>query len=290
MPAARRSTATVNVIGKDKSGVIAKITNFLYRQGGNIEELDQHVTQGLFTMQMEISWPTAKLHEDKVRTGLQRLAKQLDMTILLRSHKGGKRKPRLGVLVTKETHCLDQLVADCKSGKIPATIALVAANKDDIKEHVTQRHKLPFIHIDDRDKAKHEATILSQFDKAEIDYVVLARYMRILSPNFVWRYPNRIINIHPSLLPSFPGASAYRQAHHKGVRVAGVTAHVVTMHLDEGPIVSQKAFNVSPNDSAADIRRKGQRHEGNVLSQAVKLLVENKLDIHWGKTTVRQST
>lgn len=286
MPAPARSTATLNVIGQDKSGVIAKIATFLYRQGGNIEELDQQVTHGLFTMQMEISWPSRKLAEDRVRRGLERLGKRLDMTILFRPHGGGVRKPRLAILVSSEAHCLDRVVADCTKGRIAAEVAIVASNKTTLGEHV-EALGLPFFHADDRDKAAHEAALLAEFDKREIDYVVLARYMKILSPNFVWRYPSRIVNIHPSLLPSFPGAYAYKQAHRHGVRVHGVTAHFVTMNLDEGPIITQRAFEVSPGASLSDVTRQGRRLEANVLSSALKLLVEGRLDVHWGRVEVR---
>jgi formyltetrahydrofolate deformylase len=281
-----RSTATLNVIGQDKSGVIAKIATFLYRQGGNIEELDQHVTHGLFTMQVEISWPRRRLAEDQVRRGLERLGKRLEMTILFRPHRGGRRRPRLAILVTTEAHCLDRLVQDCRKGRIDAEIAVVASNKPDLGAHV-EALGLPFVHADDRDKAAHEAALLAEFDRREIDYVVLARYMKILSPNFVWRYPNRIVNIHPSLLPSFPGAYAYRQAHRHGVRVHGVTAHFVTMNLDEGPIITQKAFELRPGASLAEVTSVGRRQEAQVLAEAVKLLVAGRLDVHWGRVEVR---
>ena len=281
-----RSSATINVIGKDKSGVIAKVCTFLYRQGGNVEELDQQVTHGLFTMQLEISWPRRRLSEDRVRRGLESLAKKLDMTIQFRPHRGGVAKPRLGLLVTTEKHCLDRVVKDCRSGRIPATVALVASNRPDLEDHV-KRLGIPFLHMDDRDKPAHEAAILAELDRHEVDYVVLARYMKILSPNFVWRYPNRIVNIHPSLLPSFPGASAYRQAHRHGVRIAGVTAHFVTMNLDEGPIITQRSFEVQARDSVRDVQQKGRRFEGAALCEAVKLLAEGRLDVHWGRVEIR---
>ncbi len=283
-----RDYATVNVIGKDRSGVIAKVTTFLFRQGGNIEELDQHVTDGLFTMQMEISWGRRHLAADRVAKGLHRLAEELSMTILFRPHMEAEREARIGVLVSKEAHCLDRLARDCASGRIGAKVALVASNKTDLQGHVENKLGLPFFFIDDRDKAAHEAALLAEFDKHEVDYVVLARYMKILSPNFVWHYPNRIVNIHPSLLPSFPGAYAYRQAHRQGVRVAGVTAHFVTMNLDQGPIIAQRAFDLHPGDSVQDVSNKGRRLEPAVLARAVKALVEGRLEVQWGRVAVRQ--
>lgn len=287
MTAPGRSTATLNVIGQDKSGVIAKIATYLYRQGGNIEELDQQVTHGLFTMQMEISWPRRKLAEETVRRGLERLAKRIDMTIIFRPHRGGVRKPKLALLVSTEPHCLDRIVKDCRSGRLGAEIALVASNKTTLRDHVEKDLDLPFFHSDDRDKAAHEAALLAEFDRHEVDFVVLARYMKILSPNVVWRFPNRIVNIHPSLLPSFPGAYAYRQAHRHGVRVHGVTAHFVTMNLDEGPIITQAAFDVKPGASVEEVARTGRRLEAKVLADALKLLLDGRLDVHWGRVEIR---
>lgn len=281
-----RSTATLNVIGKDRSGVIARISTFLFRQGGNIEDLEQHVTEGLFTMQMESSWPAGRIPVPKVRQGLARLAKELDMTILFRPHDGKKAVPRLGVLVTQEDHCLEGLVRQVRAGKIKATVALVASNKPTL-EAACKALGLPFFYFDDRDKPAHEAAVLAEFDQHQVDFVVLARYMRILSPNFVWHYPNRIVNIHPSLLPSFPGPFAYRQAHRAGVRIMGVTAHFVTMNLDEGPIIAQDSFRLDPRWSLAEIRKRGRPLEAKVLCEGVRLLVEGRLEVGWGKVTVR---
>lgn len=283
----RRLTATLNVIGKDKSGVIAKIATFLYHQGGNIEDLEQHVTEGLFTMQMEISWPANGLPERGVRKGLDGLAKELDMTILFRAHQADAQKPRLGVLVTKESHCLEALLRQTRSGRIPARLAMVASNRTDLRSWC-KRRGLPFFYVDDRDKSAHEAALLAEFDKAEVNYVVLARYMRILSPNFVWRYPNRIVNVHPSLLPSFPGPAAYRQALRAGVRYTGVTSHFVTMNLDEGPIITQRVLPVHPGDTVEAVRRRGHDLEAQVLCDAVRLLVQRKLEVHWGRVAIQR--
>jgi formyltetrahydrofolate deformylase len=208
-------------------------------------------------------------------------------SIQFRPHRNGKRKPRLAILVTKEPHCLDRLVRDVRTGRIGAEIVLVASNRPDLRDHVTDQLGLPFLHVDDRDKPAHEAALLAELDRAEADYVVLARYMRILSPNFVWRYPHRVVNIHPSLLPSFPGAAAYRQAHRAGVRVAGVTAHFVTMNLDEGPIIVQRSFQVTPHATVHDLAQRGRGLEAEALSEAVSLLVEGRLDVHWGRVEIR---
>ena len=128
-----------------------------------------------------------------------------------------------------------------------------------------------------------EAKALKLLDKADVDLLVLARFMRILSPAFVWRFPNRIVNVHPSLLPAFPGASAYRQAWERGVRVAGATAHFVTPELDAGPILAQKSFAVQRDDPLDEIRRRGQEAESEVLVEALELCLKEDLDVHWGR-------
>jgi formyltetrahydrofolate deformylase len=145
---------------------------------------------------------------------------------------------------------------------------------------------LPFVCIPWEDRAKAEREALRLIEENEVDFVVLARFMKILSPNFVWRYKNKIINIHPSLLPSFPGPQAYRQAYEHGVKIVGVTAHFVSMHLDEGPIISQGSFKVRPSMTLKEIVAAGQRLEAEVLVKAVRLFLSKRLDVYWG--TVKQ--
>ena len=143
--------------------------------------------------------------------------------------------------------------------------------------------RIPFVVIDQRNQEEAEAKILQVCKKHDIDLIVLARYMRILSPNFVWRFPNRIINIHPSLLPAFPGALAYEQAYERGTKIIGVTAHYVTENLDQGPIIFQDSFKVSPDDTLESIKRSGQKLEANTLLRAAKMHLANKLDVRWRK-------
>jgi len=136
------------------------------------------------------------------------------------------------------------------------------------------------------DRATAEGRALQVLEEHEVDFVVLARFMKILSPNFVWRFKNKIINVHPSLLPSFPGPQAYRQAYEHGVKIVGVTSHFVSMHLDEGPIIAQESFRVRPNMTLKQIVEKGQKLEAKVLLRAVKLYLAKRLDVYWG--TVKQ--
>ncbi|HEY1171545.1 MAG TPA: formyltetrahydrofolate deformylase [Verrucomicrobiae bacterium] len=274
--------ATITVIGKDKTGVIARITNYLFLQGANIEALEEQVTRGQFSMTVNASWPEEKLVAASVKTGLAALGQELGMEITLRFTKPHTRQ-RMAIFVTKEPRCLETLLAAAKSGKIrQAEPVLVLGNHRDL-EPMAKKAGLPFIHLPWEDRAQSEAKALEILAEHEIDFVVLARFMKILSPNFVWRYKNKIINIHPSLLPSFPGPQAYRQAYEHGVKIIGVTAHFVSMHLDEGPIIAQSAFPVKPTYTLKEIMDQGQKLEAKTLLKGVQLYLTKQLDVHWGK-------
>ncbi len=268
--------ATITVIGRDKTGVIARVTNFLFEQHANIEALEEQVTRGQFSMTLQASWKRGALKTDILRVGLDALAISLGMEIKLRLTNPTSRQ-RFAIMVTKETHCFNALLA----AKLPAEPALVIGNHADFAPR-TKKHKLPFAHLDWHDRAKSENTALELLEKHEIDFIVLARFMKILSPNFVWRHKNKIINIHPSLLPNFPGPQAYRQAYESGVKIAGVTAHFVSMRLDEGPIIAQASFAITPGMELKDIIAAGQKEEAKVLVKAVKLYLGKRLDVYWG--------
>ena len=274
--------ATITVIGKDKTGVIARITNFLFVLGANIEALEEQVTRGQFSMTINASWPDNKLAVEPVQSGLKALGQELGMDITLRFTTPSKRQ-RMAIFVTKEPRCLETLLAAVKQGKLrKAEPVLVLGNHRDL-EPLAKKAGLPFIHLPWEDRTKAEAQALQILTEHQIDFVVLARFMKILSPNFVWRYKNKIINIHPSLLPSFPGPQAYRQAYEHGVKIIGVTAHFVSMHLDEGPIIAQSSFPVKPRYGLKEIMDQGQKLEAKTLLKAVQLYLTKQLDVHWGK-------
>jgi formyltetrahydrofolate deformylase len=268
--------ATITVIGRDKTGVIARVTNFLFELHANIEALEEQVTRGQFSMTLQASWKSSDLKPDALRAGLDTLARALGMEIKLRLT-DPKRRQRFAIMVTKETHCFDAIMA----AKLKAEPALVIGNYDDFAPRA-KKFKLPFAQINWNDRAQAENRALQLIEEHEIDFIVLARFMKILSPNFVWRYKNKIINIHPSLLPSFPGPQAYRQAYEGGVKIVGVTAHFVSMRLDEGPIIAQGAFHTRPNMALKDLIARGQQLEASVLVQAVKLYLGKRLDVYWG--------
>ncbi|MDD5139171.1 MAG: formyltetrahydrofolate deformylase [Verrucomicrobiales bacterium] len=268
--------ATITVIGRDKTGVIARVTNFLFEQKANIEALEEQVTRGQFSMTLQASWKSSELNSHSLRAGLENLARQLGMEIKVRLTEPDRRQ-KFAIMVTKEAHCFDALMA----AKLKADAALVIGNHDDFAPRA-KKFRLPFAHINWHDRAQAENRALQLIEEHEIDFIVLARFMKILSPNFVWRYKNKIINIHPSLLPSFPGPQAYRQAYEQGVKIVGVTAHFVSMRLDEGPIISQGAFHIRPGTSLKDIIARGQQIESAVLVKAVKLYLGKRLDVYWG--------
>lgn len=275
-----KQLATITVIGRDRTGVIARVTNFLFDQGANIEALEEQVTRGQFSMVLQASWNASDWDRNRLRAGLDRLGKNLGMEIKLRSTTSHGRQ-RFAILVTREPHCLEALLAEVKQKRLRAEPALIIGNRPDLKP-IAQAHGIPFRLVPWEDRAQAEAAALKIIEEAEVDFLVLARFMKILSPNFVWRHKNKIINIHPSLLPSFPGPQAYRQAYERGVKIAGVTAHFVTMHLDEGPIIAQGSFPVRPNMSLPEIVRAGQKLEAKVLVKAVKLFLKRRLDVFWG--------
>jgi len=273
--------ATITVIGRDKTGVIARITNFLFVQRANIEALEEQVTRGQFSMNVQASWSAGELDANKIQTGLNQLAIELDMEIRLRFTPADRRQ-RMAIMVTREAHCLERILNESRRSKLKKTEpALVVSNRKELAPLVRE-HKLPFVVIPWANRLKAEQKALRILEEHGIDFVVLARFMKILSPNFVWRFKNKIINIHPSLLPSFPGPQAYRQAYEQGVKIIGVSAHFVTMNLDEGPIISQDCFRVRPRMGLKEIVAAGQKLEAETLLRALKLYLNQRLDVYWG--------
>ena len=273
--------ATITVIGRDKTGVVARITGFLFLQKANIEALEEQVTRGQFSMTVQISWKDGQLARASVLSGLEKLARELEMEIKIRFTEP-RRRQRMAIMVTKELHCFQKLLRAIKSGALKkADPGLVLSNRRDL-EPLAREARLPFVFVPWEERLKGEQNALRALDEHEIDFVVLARFMKILSPNFVWRYKNKIINIHPSLLPSFPGPQAYRQAYEQGVKIIGVSAHFVTMNLDEGPIIAQDCFPLRPRMTLQEIVNEGQKLEAATLLKAVKLYLDKRLDVHWG--------
>ena len=275
----------VAVIGKDRKGVVADITNFIFRNGGNIEKINQNVIRGLFGMQLEASFQ--KLNMDELDTGLKKLSEKLHMEIKVH-YQEPNRIRNVAILVSKEDHCLLKILEAKKKGEINANFFVIIGSNDNNLKSIVDDAGIPFHVVSNADQVEAENEILQLNERYNIDLIVLARYMRILSPNFVWRYPDRIINIHPSLLPAFPGAYAYVQAFERGAKIVGCTAHFVTEDLDQGPIICQESFKVLQSDTLETIKRKGQALEASTLLDAVKLYLEERLEVYWGRVHIME--
>jgi formyltetrahydrofolate deformylase len=271
--------ATITLIGHDKAGVIARITQLLFQLGANIEAMEEAVTRGQFSMTLQASWARGKFHQELIRERLRDAARDLKMDVKV--HFAPEGPQRLGILVTREPHVLEGLLAKSPTA-LGARPVVIIGNRPDLAP-VAKKHKLPFHHVPWMNRAPAEEQVLKLAEKYEVDFFVLARFMKILSPNFVWRWKNKIINIHPSLLPAFPGANAYRQAYERGAKIVGVTCHFVTPHLDEGPIIAQEALKVRSNEPLGSIVRRGQALETKCMLHAVRLYLAKRLDVHWGR-------
>jgi formyltetrahydrofolate deformylase len=273
----------VTIVGKDKEGIVADTTNYIFKRGGNIEKINQNVVKGLFGMHLEASFPL--IDKKKMQSELDSLGKKLQMEVKVHFHEEDKVK-NVAILVSKEDHCLLKILNSHVSGEINCNISLIIGSDEKLKP-VAESYGIPFFYVNHTEQSLAERDILQLIEKFDIDLIVLARYMRILSPNFVWRYPNRIINIHPSLLPAFPGAYAYVQAYERGAKIIGCTAHFVTEDLDQGPIIIQESFKVLQEDTLDTIKVKGQLAEAVALLEAVKLFLEDKLEVYWGKVSYK---
>ena len=273
----------VTVVGKDKKGIVADITRYLFKNGGNIEKINQNVVNGLFGMHLEASF--YNIDKTKMKEELGQLSKHMDMEIKVHFHEENKIK-NVAIFVSKEGHCLLEILDSVSKGKAISNISIIIASDEKLKD-IADSYSIPFFYIEHNDQNKAEDKILQLLEQFDIDLIVLARYMRILTPNFVWRYPNRIINIHPSLLPAFPGALAYVQAYERGAKIIGCTAHFVTEDLDQGPIIIQEAFKVLSDDTLETIKEKGKSIESKALMEAVELFLKDKLEVYWGKVNYK---
>ena len=279
--------AVISVFGEDQKGVVARFATYLSERGANILDLEQQVASGRFLMDMLVDLSEMEMTLDELIPGLLKEGESIGMTVKVALQQA-VRPTRVALLVTKEQHCLDELLKRARSGELRGEIACVLGNHPDLQA-VAEAAGLPFEWEASKDrKAEHFAWLRDRLAHYEADLVVLARYMQILPPELVQAYPSRIINIHPSLLPQFPGPRPYHRAWEAGVRVAGCTAHYVTEDLDEGPIILQDVFAIDVGrDAAEDVRSKGQKLEGHVLADAVAMHLDQKLVVVDGKVVFR---
>ena len=281
-----RVLAIVSVLGRDQKGVVARISTYLAEKDVNIEDIEQRVVRGQFLMDMLVDITDASVSLDELIPGLLAIGSEIDMEIRVTLH-GKRERRKVGILVSKEAHCLEQLIADHRAGLLHGELTIVIGNHESLRP-IAEAAGIPFAWHPSDDKAAHEAYVLEQLNAAGVDIVVLARYMQILTPTIVGPYAGRIINIHPSLLPYFPGANPYRRAWEDGVRVTGCTAHFVTEELDAGPIILQDVFHIDVGvDTVEDVRRKGRALEGVVLSRGLQLSLNNEVVVINGKVVFK---
>ena len=282
-----RNRAVVSVIGRDQKGVVARVSTYLASCNINIEDIEQRVMEGLFIMTMLVDLSDLSITLDELVMGLRRIGEEINMETTLRLAGGPPERKRVAVLVTKEPHCLAQLVQDRDAGVLNGDLVVVLANHPDL-EPLAREHGIPFAWAPSSDKAAHEEFLLARLAEHKPDLVVLARYMQVLTKRVIDRYPFRIINIHPSLLPYHPGSNAYKQAWEEGVRVSGCTAHFVTEQLDAGPVILQDVFHIRVGEDALeDVKARGRALEAKVLSQAVQLSLNDQLVVKDKKVIFR---
>ena len=270
----------------DQPGIVAAVSAFLYENQGNIVDVDQHVDSEYGVFLMRVEWETNgfAVARDEIGSAIAPLAEKFSMDWSLYF---SDIVPRAALFVTRDNHCLYDLLSRHESGELRMEIPLIVSNREDLRP-AAERFGIPFHHIPitKETKAEQEEKEIALLHEHQIDLVVLARYMQILSPKMTEALPNRIINIHHSFLPAFPGAKPYHSAHARGVKLVGATSHYVTEDLDEGPIIFQGVTPVSHSDSVADFVRKGRALEQSVLSRAVWLHLKRRTLVHGNRTVV----
>ena len=279
-------TATLLISCRDQKGLVAAVSDFLYRNNGNIIHADQHTDQeeGVFLQRVEWELEGFDVAREEIEATFKPIALRFGMQWTLHF---SDYQPSVALFVSKLPHCLYDLLGRWRMGEFRGAVPLVISNHEDHREiaesYGVTFHSLP---VTADNKAQQENVALKLLEEWDIDTVVLARYMQILSADFVERYPNRLINIHHSFLPAFAGARPYHQAHERGVKIIGATAHYVTRELDQGPIIEQDVARVSHRDSVNDLVRKGRDLEKTVLARAVDLHLRNRIVVYGNKTVV----
>lgn len=281
-----KNTATLLITCPDAKGIVAAIADFLHQHNANILHADQHqdAENNLFLMRVEWDLAGFNLEEASFNEAFAVIANKFSMQWQL---KLSQHKARVAIMVSQYDHCLADLLHRHKSGELACEIPLVISNHRDT-EKLVQFYGVDFhyIAVTKDNKAEAEAAQFKLFDEYNIDLIVLARYMQILSPDFVSRYPQRIINIHHSFLPAFIGARPYHRAFERGVKLIGATGHYVTEVLDEGPIIEQGIERISHRDQVEDLIQKGRDLERVVLSKAVRWHIENRILLYANKTVI----
>jgi formyltetrahydrofolate deformylase len=271
---------------RDQKGLVAGTSDFIYRNDGNIVHADQHVDAeaGLFLQRIEWELVGFRIPRAELTDAFRPIAEKFGMQWELHF---SDYVPRMAIFVSKLEHCLHDLLLRQRMGEFQAEIPLVISNHPDLRQLVeTFGPQYHFYPITEETRAEQEKKQIELLEAQRIDLVVLARYMQILGGDFVRRFGNRIINIHHSFLPAFPGGRPYHQAYERGVKIIGATSHYATEELDQGPIVEQDVARVSHRDSVEDLIRKGRDLEKVVLSRAVSLHLAHRILVYGNKTVV----
>ncbi|WP_085522592.1 formyltetrahydrofolate deformylase [Tuberibacillus sp. Marseille-P3662] len=270
---------------QDRPGIVATVSQFLYENGANIIQSDQHTTDpqgGIFFMRIEFECEGGE--SQNLEAAFTEIAESFDMDWRL-SHVNTLK--RMAIFVSKQDHCLLELLWRWKAGDLNVDIPVVISNHPDLQATV-ESFDIPFhyIPVNKQNKREAEKEQLECLEQYHVDFVVLARYMQILSPDFVAHYPKRVINIHHSFLPAFVGANPYERAYQRGVKIIGATSHFVTDNLDEGPIIAQGTKEISHKYNVDDLKRIGRTIERDVLARAIQLHLEDKIIVYGNKTVI----
>ncbi|WP_028783889.1 formyltetrahydrofolate deformylase [Thalassobacillus devorans] len=281
-----RYRARLLITCPEKPGIISDVTSILADHHANIVTFDQHTTDpqdGIFFMRAEFELKDYEDSFGKIKEDMHGLAEEYPMEWELSS---SKERKRMAIFVSKMDHCLMELIWRWRSNELPVDIPMVISNHPDLKEEV-ESYGIPYYYIPVTKETKAQAEQQAlELLKGKVDFVVLARYMQILSPNFISHFPNQIINIHHSFLPAFVGANPYARAFNRGVKLIGATAHYVTNDLDEGPIIHQDVQQVDHRYTTEDLKTSGRHVERSVLAQAVSWQLEDRIIVHGNKTIV----
>ena len=281
-----KNTATLLITCPDTRGIVAAIADFLFQHNANILHADQHqdAENNLFLMRVQWDLDGFNLNDASFNEAFAPIAAKFSMQWQLRL---SQHKTRVAILVSQYDHCLADLLHRYKSNELICEMPLIISNHRDTGD-LAKFYGIDFHHIEvtKENKQQAEAAQFKLFDDYKIDLIVLARYMQILSPDFVSRYPQRIINIHHSFLPAFIGARPYHRAFDRGVKLIGATSHYVTEVLDEGPIIEQDIDRISHRDQVEDLIQKGRDLERSVLAKAVRWHIENRILLYANKTVI----
>ena len=279
-------SATLLVSCPDQKGIVAALSNFLLTHNANILHANQHIDteNNLFLMRLEWDVADFGLCESEFLNNFESIAKKYEMTWRLKSN---QIKIKLAIMVSQYDHCLADLLHRHKNGELNCEISVVISNHK-TAEKLVNFHGIPFhyIEVNKTNKKDAEERQISLLDEFDVDLIILARYMQILSPYFVTKYPEKIINIHHSFLPAFVGAKPYHRAYERGVKLIGATSHYVTEELDGGSIIEQDISRISHRDQVVDLVKKGKDLERVVLSRAVSWHIENRILLYGNKTVI----